>query len=397
MWGVKIALVTDCYLPRLGGIEVQVRDLAHRLTGIGHQVEVFTATIGHEGQAGGEIEDLDGIPVHRLGLRGVPGGFPLNPFAVREVRRRLTDGYDVAHVHMGIVSPFTVDTTNVARELGLPTTMTWHCMLGGYETPIAMLRAVRRWAEGGVAMNAVSTVAAAPVQRLVGAAHQVNVLPNGIDVEAWWEPGRGRPAPPLGPGGVVEMVSAMRLVGRKRPMPMLTMLQRVREMVPDVPFRLAILGNGRLERSLTSYLRREGIADWVELPGRVTREELLDRYSRAHLYLSPARLESFGIAALEARCAGLPVIGRSTSGAGEFVRNGVNGYLEPDDPGMAHAVARLLRDPDLRERMHCYNATVPPSELDWSVVLRTTEAEYARAQSLIEGARPMCAWRPRLR
>ena len=41
---VKVALLSDCYLPRLGGIEVQVHDLAHHLTRAGHTVEVFTAT-----------------------------------------------------------------------------------------------------------------------------------------------------------------------------------------------------------------------------------------------------------------------------------------------------------------------------------------------------------------
>ena len=96
---VKIALVTDCYLPRLGGIEVQVRDLAHGLRAAGHDVEVFTATVGEDGQHGGLIEVVDGIPVHRLGM-DLPIGFPLNPFASRELRRRLGRGFDVAHVHI---------------------------------------------------------------------------------------------------------------------------------------------------------------------------------------------------------------------------------------------------------------------------------------------------------
>ena len=38
-------MLTDCYLPRLGGIEVQVHDLATRLVAAGHEVEVFTACL----------------------------------------------------------------------------------------------------------------------------------------------------------------------------------------------------------------------------------------------------------------------------------------------------------------------------------------------------------------
>ena len=39
-------MVTDCYPPRVGGIESQVRDLSRHLVAAGHEVEVFTATTG---------------------------------------------------------------------------------------------------------------------------------------------------------------------------------------------------------------------------------------------------------------------------------------------------------------------------------------------------------------
>lgn len=384
---MKIALVTDCYLPRLGGIEVQVRDLAHGLRAAGHDVEVFTATVGEDGQHGGLIEVVDGIPVHRLGM-DLPIGFPLNPFASRELRRRLGRGFDVAHVHMGVVSPFTTEATRVARGLGLPTTMTWHCMLAWAEPAIALTGAVRRWARSGVTMNAVSSVAAVPVQRLLGDEGVVEVLPNGIDVDTWWQPQHD--STPPADDGVVRLVTAMRLVRRKRPIPMLQVLQRVRAMVPEVPFELTILGDGRLRPAVESFVRREGMADRVELPGRVSRPELLQRYARAHLYLSPAKLESFGIAALEARCAGLPVVGLDTSGASEFVHDGVNGFLARTDEEMASAIARLLTDVPLRERMYRYNVSVPPADLDWNAVIAKTEREYRRAmgRETVSPARP---------
>ncbi len=69
-------MISDCYPPRVGGIESQVRDLSRRLVDAGHEVEVFTATNGAEGQRGGVIELVDGIRVHRLGRR-VPFGLPL--------------------------------------------------------------------------------------------------------------------------------------------------------------------------------------------------------------------------------------------------------------------------------------------------------------------------------
>ena len=64
-----IALVSDCYLPRLGGIEVQVADLAEQLRAAGHTVLVLTATAGPEQDGVCRVDPP------------VPLGMPINPWA----------------------------------------------------------------------------------------------------------------------------------------------------------------------------------------------------------------------------------------------------------------------------------------------------------------------------
>ena len=54
--------------------------------------------------------------------------------------------FDVAHVHMGVVSPFAVDAAFLTRRIGLPTAMTWHCMLDRFATVVS---ALGRWCAGG--------------------------------------------------------------------------------------------------------------------------------------------------------------------------------------------------------------------------------------------------------
>ncbi|HET8601937.1 MAG TPA: glycosyltransferase [Segeticoccus sp.] len=378
---MKVALLTDCYLPRLGGIEVQVHDLAVRLRQRGHDVHVFTAAPGPNGERHGVIDRLDGVPVHRLALR-LPFELPVNPLAPPELGRRLRrGGFDVAHVHTGVVSPFATDAARVAHRLRLPTVMTWHCMLGVSEPAFRLLPRLRRWAREGVAMTAVSQVAAASVQRVLGDAGEVTVLPNGIDVDRWAPEVREGTHPRAGipPAGEVRLVSAMRLAARKRPIPLLHIVRRVRQLVPEsVPLRLDVLGEGPQRARTERYAERHGMAAWVHLPGRVTRAELHQRYAAADLYLAPGLMESFGIAALEARTAGLPVVGRHQSGISEFVEPGVGGLLAPDDEAMAAQAAQLVTDPDLRARFRRHNSTVPPAQ-SWPHVLDLAEGEYERA------------------
>jgi len=382
---VRIVLLSDCYLPRLGGIEVQVHDLATRLIGRGHEVVVLTATPGPHGERGGFVDEVDGVAVHRLALK-LPFELPVNPLAPRLLRQRLADGgFDVAHVHMGVVSPFAVDCARVATRLGLPTAITWHCMLGSLEPVFRAARYVRTWASQGVAMSAVSAVAAAPLQRIVGSDGLVNVLSNGIDVDRW--AGQADQAPAREAGAGIRVVSAMRLAARKRPMPLLRLMVRVRAMVPaETAISLEILGDGPDRARLERFIEAHDMGDWVRLPGRVTRDEVRETYTAADIYVAPAPLESFGIAALEARTVGLPVVGRWGSGLEEFVTDGLNGYLAADDEAMAGSLTRLVMDDELRGSMAAYSRSTAP-EQSWGRILDVAEAEYHRAISLAGSAR----------
>ena len=374
---MKIAMLSDCYLPRLGGIEVQVHDLAARLIGRGHEVVVFTATPGNRGERGGFVDQVDGVVVHRLALR-LPFELPVNPLAPGLLRGRLAaGGFDVAHVHMGVLSPFAVDCTRVTTDMGLPTAMTWHCMLGHFEPVFRAAGYVRGWAAHGVVMSAVSAVAAEPLQRVVGPAGVVNVLSNGIDVDRWAV--SAEQAPVREPGHSIRVVSAMRLASRKRPLALLRTMARVRALVPaQTRIRLEILGDGPDRGRLERFIAAHDMGSWVRLPGRVTRDELQDRYAASDIFVAPAPLESFGIAALEARTVGLPVVGRAGSGVQEFVKDGLNGYLTADDQAMATAVAALVVDDGLRESMTAYNRSTPP-EQSWGRILDGAEAEYRRS------------------
>lgn len=200
---------------------MQVADLAHHLQRAGHEVEVFTAT-GNGADRSTTPRDEQGIIVHRFDL-GLPGGIPINPLAVPEVRRRLQGGgFDVAHVHMGVVSPFAVDAARTALGLGLPTAVTWHCVIDGSAPVHRALGYAARWAERGAALSAVSAMAADRVHRIVPPQTRVSVLPNGIDVARWRRPEglADVPVPPL------RIVAAQRMVRRKRPDALIDLLLR---------------------------------------------------------------------------------------------------------------------------------------------------------------------------
>ena len=382
-----MALLSDCYPPRTGGIESQVSDLAAQLVVAGHEVEVFTATAGGPG--------ADGVRVHRLSTP-LALGLPVNPMAPPQVRRLLlAGGFDVAHVHMGVVSPFAWDMAGVSTGLGLPTALTWHCVLDRAARPLGP--AVRRWVARGAVLSAVSGFAAEGVRKAAKGA-PVAVLPNGIDPSAWRAPDLPslpalrdpRPLRGLAPQDPqarqrrlegtrpVRVVTASRLAPRKRVGALLAVVAAAHERLGPGAMTVDVYGEGPLRPWLEARVEALGLRDVVRLPGRVTRGELARAWADADVYLSPTRLEAFGIAALEARTTGLPVIARGDSGVREVVTDGLSGLLAADDPGLTDALVRLVADESLRARITRHNRRTPPAQT-WDRVVELAVAEYRRA------------------
>ncbi|HQR25979.1 MAG TPA: glycosyltransferase [Nocardioides sp.] len=365
----RIAHVTDVFLPRLGGIETHVDDLVRHQRALGLDAEVLTPTQATEPDPGW---------VRRVTAVGA--------------RRRVTD-YDVVHVHLSIWSPYGVAVARAAMAAGVPTLITVHSMWAGAGgiLRLAALASLRRWP---VAWSAVSGAAAESFRRSLRGT-EVAVLPNAVDVASWRRPAiaaRARVArEPTDPQ--VTLVTTMRLARRKRPVQLLRMFAEARRLTPGQDVRLVIVGDGPLRGRLERHVRRLGLDQHVRITGRIPRHQVLDQLVAASLYVAPAHKESFGIAALEARAAGLPVVAHRRSGVGEFIRDRVDGVLVADDAEMVVALADLISDAPLRARITEHNRRVAP-RLDWVDVLQQTEAQYHRATRRADSSRPIDVPRP---
>lgn len=366
---LRIGLVSDCYVPRLGGIEMQVHDLARNLRAAGHEVVVITTT--------GGPDVVDGVPVVRIDAPLLPFDIPFTRGAFRSVAAALvSERVDVAHFHGGVVSPLAYKGARDAQRAGIPVVVTLHC-IWSYATPVFWaIDKVTRWSRWPIVLSAVSEVAAGPVRRIAPDDATIVVLPNGIENDMWSvEPIERDPS-------VVTLVSVMRLAPRKRPMHLLRMIKDVRDRTPrSIDVRLMVIGDGPELPQLEKYIRENGLTDTVSLVGRRTRDEIREIFARADVFVAPANLESFGIAALEARCAGLPVVAKAQTGIREFVTHEREGLLASTDADMARELTRIVNDRTLRESISEHNRATP-SPVDWSVVVERNVEAYELAIAL---------------
>ena len=379
---LSIALVTDWCPPRVGGVERHVSGLARALAARGHRVQLFTTTP--------DAAPIDGVTVRCLDVARIGDVAAPNLFRVRELRARLVDArVDVVHAH-GMFSTLGVGGVLAAHGAGIASVTTHHSLLRDSPTLPAAWFAYRLFARRATVVSAVSAAAAEDARRASGR-REIALLPNGFDPAIWMAAaGKVRPGGATSPpGGVrsqppVRVVSVMRLARKKSPGDLI-------EAVPPVVARagrsvvFTIVGDGPERRRLEQRARRLGVMPHVEFLGACHPARVADILARSHLFALPSRREAFGIALLEARAAGLPVVAPASGGIAAIVAHGRQGLLTRTAEEFVDALVRLVADEGLRGRLAA-TSRVGLDQFAWDRVVERHEGVYRDAMSA--AARP---------
>lgn len=180
------------------------------------------------------------------------------------------------------------------------------------------------------------------------------------------------PPPPLAPrlraGPVGHEVVA---VGRLDRMKRFDLLVRALAWSAE-PWRAVIVGEGPEEADLRRLGQELGVADRLELTGRLSDEELARRLGEALAVFYAPHDEDYGYVTVEAMLAGRAVV--TTADAGgvlEFVRHGENGFVssEPDPRRIAELLDLLYRDRELAARLG-RAGTARVAGIGWEVVVQ---------------------------
>jgi N-acetyl-alpha-D-glucosaminyl L-malate synthase BshA len=124
-------------------------------------------------------------------------------------------------------------------------------------------------------------------------------------------------------------------------------LRIFKEINDQIPSRLMLVGDGPERPAAEDLCRELNICDEVRFVGK--QEQMEDILAIADLFLLPSEYESFGLAALEAMAAGVPVVTTNAGGLSEINIPGETGYMADvgDIKTMAHQAIDILKDNDV--------------------------------------------------
>lgn len=379
---MKIGMVTAVYKPVVNGVTHMISLYKDYLQRLGHDVTIFTLGLP---DPVGEEPNVVRSPAIPFGDEGYQIGVRYTREA-RDLMRRM----DILHCHHLVYG------VDLAHRYGrcpiVLTNHTRHDLYTGAYLPLpqpaadALLRQV--WPEyAGMADTIIApSESVADIMAQFGVKQPIEVIPNGVDLDHFYEPADPKKKPDLGIPETAQLAIYTGRLSVEKNLPILLDQFAVAvDIVHDL--HLLLVGHGPAKEDLVHQAHTLGIEEHLHFFGSVDYREMPNILSAADFYVTASVSEVHPLAVIEAMAVGLPVAASRSPGIVDSVEHGVSGFLTSDpEHGLAAALVALATNAPLRSQMG-RAARAASQEYDIHHTIAKTVRLYER----------MCAERPDLK
>jgi len=370
---VRVAIVTDSFLPAVNGVVRSVLRVLEHLERQGHTALVVCASPGAPAQVHGAMV----VDVPSLGLPGYAEVRVPLPSATRLRAVLAAFAPDVVH----LASPFGLGGTaaRAANGLGVPVVAVYQTDVAGFASRYPLtarigsaqeaawwrVEAIHRRAE--VTLAPTETTAA---QLRARGIPRTRVWARGVD--DLFDPARRDPAlrAALAPGGEALVGYVGRLAPEKR-------LEDLAALAHLPGTRLVVVGDG------PSRPRLEALLPGAAFLGQLSGERLAAAVASLDVFVHTGEHETFCQAAQEALASGVPVVAPAAGGLLDLVDPSRTGWLyAPGDPADLRARVADLTGDAAKRRAFGEAARERTRGRTWSAVCDQLVGHYRQAAAL---------------
>lgn len=337
---MKILWLTwkDYTHPGMGGAEVVLRELSHRLVRDGHQVTFLT--VQHEGSK--PQETMDGIEIIRVGTSRY-----IHPFqAMAHYAKHMRNKYDIVVEVVNTAPYFTalfkgkaqaaVFYHQLAREI-------WYYELKKPFSSVGyhLMEPLATWlmSRANAKLITISNSTYQDLRRFGFKNKKAHIISEGIEIE------------PLATLDNVAkfreptMLSLGAMRAMKRTLDQVKAFEIAKEDIPDLKLRVAGSTDGPYAKQVLDYIAASPFAKDITLEGKVSTERKIELMQRSHVFSVTSVKEGWGLVVTEAASQGTPAVVYDVDGLRDSVRDGVTGFITATDPGsLAQGITSLLSD-----------------------------------------------------
>ena len=360
---MRIALMTNNYLPFVGGVSISIDRLAEGLKKEGHEVVVFAPSYK---ECKEEESNVRYAALHTGICGGVSVPIPIDPHIEAAFKEK---PFDIIHVHhpmlIGKMAAY------LSAKYRVPLVYTYHTRYEQYA----------HYVLPGKVLNHRKTVCvtekliAGYITHFLKKCHHVFVPGKGMKTYLTDKCNYDKDRISILPTGLSQnsfliekkkvqeihkkyeaencplFISVSRLAKEKNIPFMLKSISRFKEEYQK-PFKMLLVGEGPDKEMLRKQAINLGIGEEIVFTGKIPNAELKDYYGAADVFVFTSKSETQGIVLLEAFAAGTPAVCVEATGISDLLQDRKNGLLVTEDTELfAHKLKQIVAEPELREKM----------------------------------------------
>lgn len=345
---MQICMITNTYLPHVGGVARSVHTFTEKYRERGHGTLVVTPSFPEARKSNDNVIRLPAIQNFNGSDFSVRLPIPGFLYEVMEDFKP-----DLVHSH----HPFLLGDTAVrlARQWEVPLVFTHHTLYERYTHYVPFNSKVMRDLAIKLATsyaNLCSLVIApsdsiAKLLHLRGVTAPVEVVPTGVDVDFFQNGQRQRDRDKF---HIAKDQLVIGHVGRLAHEKNLEYLSRAvsKFLTRNQKAVFLVVGDGQAKPKMNDIFQEYGITDRVLMPGKQSGTDLADAYRAMDLFVFASTSETQGMVVAEAMAAALPVVALDAPGVREVLKDDHNGKLLAPETE-THAFANALEETTLQK------------------------------------------------